>query len=49
MTLSLAKMLFTCDFTVPSARKRAEPMASLLFPYSISFQHIDFSLLKKPN
>src|ERR1700719_1664039 len=36
MTLSLAKMLFTCDFTVPSLIKRAEPISFLLLPWAIS-------------
>ena len=32
MTFILAKIAFTCDFTVPSLIKRAEPISLLLFP-----------------
>src|SRR6266487_5264048 len=38
ITLSLAKMLFTCDFTVPSLIKRAEPISLLLLPCAISLR-----------
>src|SRR5438309_2105214 len=36
MTFILAKMAFTCDFTVPSLMNNAEPISLLLFPWAIS-------------
>src|SRR6185436_1649227 len=36
MTFILAKIAFTCDFTVPSLMHSTEPISLLLFPWAIS-------------